>query len=199
MANLGPKRIFIANLPYDVTENVLLEDFHQFGEIEHCQLVKQPGAEKSRGFGFIIYQNSSGAFEATSLNKSKYRGRQITVEIARQQFTKNEYIQQGIGSNSRPCSSQSSESPAREVTNAPYLQLDHHLATMDQHSTLPQLNSFENLNNTITFPMLPMVDNYYPTSYFIPVNNANQMFSPGQAFLPFVGNLELWNQKQHFS
>lgn len=110
----APQRIFIANLNYEVTETMLMEDFSQFGEIEHCQLVRDQDTNRSRGFGFIVFQNGSGAMSATSLDNATYRGRSINVQIARQQFVSDHYWEQGISSSS---TSPSNTPPRRTPSN----------------------------------------------------------------------------------
>lgn len=177
MTTFGAKRIFIANIGYDVTENALVDDFTQFGEIDHCQIVKQPETQKSRGFGFIIYQSCDSARAATRLNRTKYRGRLISVEIARQQYAKQEYIQQGIGRMSRGNSPRSaSSSPPNEMYHMP-IPFPRH-----QQQPIPFLTGFENLNLDVRFvpaplpnaPVFPVL-NGPQSPFFFP--NMNQQFN----------------------
>jgi len=182
MTTFGPKRVFIANIGYEVTENALVDDFSQFGAIDHCQIVKQPETQKSRGFGFIIYQSHDSARAATSLNRTKYRGRFISVEIARQQYAKQVYIEQGIGRMSRGNSPHSaSSSPMNEM---------HHMPIpfpQPQQQPIPLLTGFENLNLDVRFIPAPM-----PNAPVFPVLNAPQapIFFPNmnQQFNVFPNN-----------
>jgi len=80
-----PKRIFVANFPYDVTEEMLDEKFAKFGELESCQLVKNKQG-RNRGFAFLVYKKSANAVLASDeMGGKMFRGRKITVEIAAHQ------------------------------------------------------------------------------------------------------------------
>ena len=49
-------KIFIANFPFDLTEEDICEIFNLFGEIVACKLVTDPENGKSKGFGFIEFR-----------------------------------------------------------------------------------------------------------------------------------------------
>ena len=53
--NLVDNKLFIKNLPDDVTDEELEKYFEPYGELKQCYVVKNQKNGKSRGFGFIRY------------------------------------------------------------------------------------------------------------------------------------------------
>lgn len=78
------KKLYVANLSYDVTENELTQMFTQCGQVLEVTLVKDPQTGVSRGFGFVEMQNDDEARHAVDrMNGYDYRGKQISVEYAK--------------------------------------------------------------------------------------------------------------------
>ena len=46
-------KLYIGNLPYDISESELLNLFKEFGEIVNAHLIKDQYTGRSRGFAFI--------------------------------------------------------------------------------------------------------------------------------------------------
>jgi RNA recognition motif-containing protein len=67
-------KLFIGNLPYNISEPELLELFTDFGEVVNANLVKDPYTGQSRGFAFI---------EMDSLNKQVYKSRELVCNEAK--------------------------------------------------------------------------------------------------------------------
>lgn len=53
-------KVFVGGLHRDTTTEKLQEYFAQFGPIKYCQVKVDPATGQSRGFGFVVYENTSG-------------------------------------------------------------------------------------------------------------------------------------------
>nr|ODN94103.1 hypothetical protein L203_00279 [Cryptococcus depauperatus CBS 7841] len=82
--------IFVGGLPFDLTEGDLIAIFSQWGEILDVNLVRDKETGKSRGFGFLMYEDQrSTVLAVDNMNGTTIIGRTIRVD-----HTKN-YRQQG--------------------------------------------------------------------------------------------------------
>jgi len=73
--------IFAGGLPYDLTEGDLLAVFSQWGEIVHINLVRDQATGKSKGFGFVCYEDQrSTDLAVDNFNGVRLVGRTIRVD-----------------------------------------------------------------------------------------------------------------------
>jgi RNA recognition motif-containing protein len=78
-------KLFIGNLPYDISESELNTMFTEFGEVMNTNLIKDRFTGQSRGFAFIEMSSRSGGQQAMeSLNKSLYKNRELVCNEATQ-------------------------------------------------------------------------------------------------------------------
>jgi cold-inducible RNA-binding protein len=76
-------RIFIANLPYHLSEGGLKKLFRIFGIVEHARIIKEGETGKSKGFGFVTMRDREAACCAIQqLNGCVIRDREIEVKAA---------------------------------------------------------------------------------------------------------------------
>lgn len=76
--------IYIGNLPYDATENQVVELFKPYGEVNRATLVKDQETGRPRGFGFVEMPDTDEAQKAIqALSGKDYAGRPLTVNEAR--------------------------------------------------------------------------------------------------------------------
>ncbi|MFK7788047.1 MAG: RNA recognition motif domain-containing protein [Phycisphaeraceae bacterium] len=76
--------VYIGNLPYDSTEEQIVELFKPFGEVNRAALVKDRETGRPRGFGFVEMPNEDEARKAIEgLSGKDYEGRPLTVNEAR--------------------------------------------------------------------------------------------------------------------
>lgn len=76
--------IYIGNLPYDTTEDQVVELFKPFGEVNRAALVTDRETGRPRGFGFVEMPNDDEARKAIEgLSGKDYEGRPLTVNEAR--------------------------------------------------------------------------------------------------------------------
>ena len=79
------KRIFVGNLPFSATDQVLLDTFAQYGTVESAKVITDRATGRSKGFGFVEMATDAEAVTAIEkLNGAEYEGRTITVNEARE-------------------------------------------------------------------------------------------------------------------
>ena len=77
-------KLFIGNLPYDISETELSDLFKEFGEIVDASLIKDPYTGNSKGFAFVeMDSRSSGQQAMESLNKKIYRSKSLVCNEAK--------------------------------------------------------------------------------------------------------------------
>lgn len=72
-------RIYISNLYYEVTEDMLKNIFEKFGDIEYLNLHFNAGTDAGRGFAFVQYKTREAAMKAISMNGIELFGRAMKV------------------------------------------------------------------------------------------------------------------------
>ncbi len=78
------KKIYVGNLPYDVSDADLEQMFGQYGSVESAQVIMDRDSGRSKGFGFVEMgsdQEAQAAIDA--LNGKDFGGRALTVNEAR--------------------------------------------------------------------------------------------------------------------
>ncbi len=79
-----PVRLFVGNLPYDVTEPDLRELFSSVGPLSSVIIPVDRETGKRRGFAFIEFGDPAHAEEASRrFNNQPFKGRTITINEAR--------------------------------------------------------------------------------------------------------------------
>jgi RNA recognition motif-containing protein len=77
-------KLYVGNLSYDTTEQGLRELFMQAGNVVSAVLIKEPGTNRSKGFGFVEMSSQSEVQKAISMfNGYTLNERQLTVNVAR--------------------------------------------------------------------------------------------------------------------
>lgn len=77
-------RLFVGNLPYDVTEPDLKEFFAPIGPLSTVIIPVDRETGKRRGFAFVEFSDPAQAEEASrKLNNRPFKGRNITINEAR--------------------------------------------------------------------------------------------------------------------
>ncbi|OIR57733.1 MAG: uncharacterized protein A8A55_1496 [Amphiamblys sp. WSBS2006] len=82
----GPKKgghkVFVGGIPWDADEEEVKEVLGDFGEIAEAVLVYDKDTGKSRGFGFVTFQDSSGAETALREREIRVKGRIVDIKRA---------------------------------------------------------------------------------------------------------------------
>jgi RNA recognition motif-containing protein len=77
-------RLFVGNLPYEMTEPDLREFFASVGPLSNVIIPVDRETGKRRGFAFVEFSDPAQAEEASRrLNNQPYKGRNITINEAR--------------------------------------------------------------------------------------------------------------------
>ena len=78
-------RIYVGGLPYQTTEQDLLDLFGQAGHVIEVSVITDRDTGRSKGFGFVEMSNEQEAQSAIEqLNGTLQGGRTITVNQARE-------------------------------------------------------------------------------------------------------------------
>ena len=78
------KKLFVGSLAWATTSDGLKEFFNQFGEVTEASVVfERDNPNRSRGFGFVTFENDAEADKAIAEADGKeLDGRNITVSEA---------------------------------------------------------------------------------------------------------------------
>ena len=78
------KKLFVGNLDFHATEDVLRELFAQHGPVDQVTIVKDSYSGQPRGFAFVEMTNTADADKAiAALNGTQLGGRTLNVNEAR--------------------------------------------------------------------------------------------------------------------
>ncbi len=76
--------VYVGNLPWRTTEDELAQLFQQFGDVRDVRIIQDPHTGRSRGYGFVEFQQLDRVQEAVAaLNGREFQGRPLMVSIAR--------------------------------------------------------------------------------------------------------------------
>ncbi|MFC1932191.1 RNA recognition motif domain-containing protein [Chloroflexota bacterium] len=77
-------KIYVGNLPYEVTEQDLRQEFEAFGGVDSVSIITDRDSGRPKGFGFVEMATKSEAEAAiTGLNGKAIKERTIVVNEAR--------------------------------------------------------------------------------------------------------------------
>jgi len=77
-------KLFVGGLPFSTTDDELNELFAAHGTVASATVVKDRDTGRSKGFGFVEYENDDeGKAAEQALNNTEFGGRTISVAQAR--------------------------------------------------------------------------------------------------------------------
>ena len=95
------KKLFIGGLSWNIDERQLEDSFKQFGPLSDVKVITDRETGRSRGFGFVTFENTGDADTACSeMDGVELDGRTIKVSEA-QQKRDNRNFRSGGGGNQR--------------------------------------------------------------------------------------------------
>jgi RNA recognition motif-containing protein len=97
----GEKTIFIKNLPYSASEEVLRKVFKPCGEIEWVNVPVFEDSRKPKGFAFMTFASWHGTREAVKMNRKNIGGREILIEVAKEKEEENQVVDKKQKSNEK--------------------------------------------------------------------------------------------------
>jgi RNA recognition motif-containing protein len=78
------KKLYVGNLPFSATDQILSDTFAQCGKVESSKIIIDRDSGRSKGFGFVEMSTEAEALDAISkFNGADYDGRAMTVNEAR--------------------------------------------------------------------------------------------------------------------
>lgn len=77
-------KLFVGGLPFATTDDELQQLFAAHGTVASATVVKDRDSGRSKGFGFVEFENDDeGKAAQAALNGSELGGRTISVDVAR--------------------------------------------------------------------------------------------------------------------
>jgi len=76
-------KLFVGNISWDLDENSLRSEFERFGSVEECNVIYDRETGRSRGFGFVTFEDQDGGQKAIQeLDGRELAGRALKVNEA---------------------------------------------------------------------------------------------------------------------
>ena len=80
---MSKNKLFVGGLSWGTDDNGLKSAFEEFGPISNARVITDRDTGRSRGFGFVTFNQDEDAKEAVSkLDGSTLDGRQVRVNYA---------------------------------------------------------------------------------------------------------------------
>lgn len=76
-------KLYVGNLPYNISDDQLNDLFAKFGTPDSAKVITDRDSGRSKGFGFVEFNDAEKAKQALSLNGTEFGGRSLTVNEAR--------------------------------------------------------------------------------------------------------------------
>jgi RNA recognition motif-containing protein len=77
------KKLFVGSLSWDTNDSGLRDAFSAHGEINEAVVISDRDTGRSRGFGFVTFEDDEAADQAVAaLNGTELDGRTIRVDVA---------------------------------------------------------------------------------------------------------------------
>lgn len=87
--NLDPKRLYLRNLPFHITEEDLKNSFSKYGSISEVHIPIKPNTNESFGYAYIAYETVESAVMALSeMDGVYFQGRRLHITPAKTKQTK---------------------------------------------------------------------------------------------------------------
>lgn len=76
-------KLYVGNLPYNISDDQLNDMFLKFGTPDSARVITDRDTGQSKGFGFVEFRNDEQARAALSLDGTDFGGRSLKVNEAR--------------------------------------------------------------------------------------------------------------------
>eukprot|EP00931_Biecheleriopsis_adriatica_P117274 TRINITY_DN92808_c0_g1_i1.p1 TRINITY_DN92808_c0_g1~~TRINITY_DN92808_c0_g1_i1.p1 ORF type:complete len:296 (+),score=63.73 TRINITY_DN92808_c0_g1_i1:42-929(+) len=81
-ADVSPGKIYVGGLNFSTTTDALKAHFEQFGKISDCIVMTEKDTGRSRGFGFVTFEDPGSANAAVAMPTQQLDGRSISAKKA---------------------------------------------------------------------------------------------------------------------
>ncbi len=79
------RKLFVGNLPYDITDDDLNDAFSDSGVVRSARVISDRETGRSRGFGFVEFStDEDAALAVQNWNEKELGGRKLTVNEAQE-------------------------------------------------------------------------------------------------------------------
>lgn len=76
-------KVFVGGLSWNTNDQALLDAFQPYGAIVEAKVITDRDTGRSRGFGFVTFQEAASAKDSiTALNGKELDGRSLRVDLA---------------------------------------------------------------------------------------------------------------------
>ena len=87
--NLDPKRLYLRNIPFDITEGDVRQKFEKFGQINEIHIPVNYKTNQSFGYAYISYETVESTIMAINKMDGQYfMGRKLHISIAEEKYSK---------------------------------------------------------------------------------------------------------------
>jgi len=76
-------KVYVGNLPFSVTEDEIKEFFNDCGNVADIRIITDRETGRSKGFGFVSFEDENGFKIALEKNNQEMGGRQLRINEAR--------------------------------------------------------------------------------------------------------------------
>ena len=77
------KKLFVGGLSWEITDEGLSDAFGKFGKVSEAKIILERETGRSRGFGFVSFDDNDAADEALEgMNGTELNGRTLAVNEA---------------------------------------------------------------------------------------------------------------------
>ncbi|XP_055077683.1 RNA-binding protein Musashi homolog 1-like isoform X2 [Periophthalmus magnuspinnatus] len=76
------RKMFVGGLSWQTTQEGLREYFGRFGDVKDCMVMRDPVTKRSRGFGFVTYEEQAGVDKVLAQSKHELDSKTIDPKVA---------------------------------------------------------------------------------------------------------------------
>lgn len=77
-------KIYVGNLPYNMDESALQTLFSEYGEVVEAKIITDRETGRSKGFGFVTFNDAGSMNKALEANEMSIEGRTLKVSQAKE-------------------------------------------------------------------------------------------------------------------
>jgi cold-inducible RNA-binding protein len=81
---MASKKVFVGSLAWATTDDSLADFFSQCGDVVEAKVVTDRETGRSRGFGFVTFEDEGASGKAVDLDGEELDGRTIHVDFAKE-------------------------------------------------------------------------------------------------------------------